>query len=121
MNATQKCCMATSLATQGAPPLSVTKCYWALLSVTGRYWALLGVTEYSRMLPSVTERWYRGVVSSDALAKDVLATADFVSSLDPSSSPAGARWHEHIKSGKWLLPEGFYWAQPNPMWDMPKE
>eukprot|EP00240_Pyramimonas_obovata_P005265 CAMPEP_0118928244 /NCGR_PEP_ID=MMETSP1169-20130426/5534_1 /TAXON_ID=36882 /ORGANISM="Pyramimonas obovata, Strain CCMP722" /LENGTH=393 /DNA_ID=CAMNT_0006870169 /DNA_START=269 /DNA_END=1450 /DNA_ORIENTATION=- len=58
---------------------------------------------------------------SDALAKDVLATADFVSSLDPSSSPAGARWREHIESGKWQLPEGFYWAQPNPMWDMPEE
>lgn len=58
---------------------------------------------------------------SDALAKDVMATCDYVESLGGPCVSVGRRWREHIAEGRWELKEVFYWAQPQPFWDMPAE
>lgn len=58
---------------------------------------------------------------SDAMAKDVANTIQFVGRND-SPAPTLAlsrRWALHIVNGRWLLREDFFWAQPSPMWEMP--
>jgi Damage-control phosphatase ARMT1-like domain len=59
---------------------------------------------------------------SDAMAKDVAGTIDFMrrgdGSLDLATS--GARWACHVKSGAWILAEDDFWVQPCAMWLMPK-
>jgi len=61
---------------------------------------------------------------SDALAKDVIHTIDYLAS-QPSSSPAAAelaaRWRGHVASGRWDLSEHFFWAQPTAFWSMPSD
>eukprot|EP00241_Pyramimonas_parkeae_P016540 CAMPEP_0114299282 /NCGR_PEP_ID=MMETSP0059-20121206/12887_1 /TAXON_ID=36894 /ORGANISM="Pyramimonas parkeae, Strain CCMP726" /LENGTH=449 /DNA_ID=CAMNT_0001421737 /DNA_START=77 /DNA_END=1426 /DNA_ORIENTATION=- len=58
---------------------------------------------------------------SDALAKDVLATCDFVEGLGGGSESVARRWRSHIENGAWEMKEVFYWCQPQPFWDMPEE
>lgn len=58
---------------------------------------------------------------SDAMAKDVLETVDFLRSLENSveSVTLGHRWAGHVKKRRWVLVEDFFWVQPSPMWEMP--
>lgn len=62
---------------------------------------------------------------SDAMAKDVAFTIDFLrrGNGDPSKpSPVaqlGNRWASHVETGRWQLVENFFWVQPTAMWDMP--
>lgn len=69
---------------------------------------------------------------SDAMAKDVHHTIDFLSASSAgagegqSSSGAamaslGERWTSHISTGRWVLTEHFFWVQPQAMWDMPQD
>lgn len=66
---------------------------------------------------------------SDAMAKDVQYTIDFLRrsrSSDSTIPPPpiallGDRWAEHVASGRWVLEENFFWVQPTAMWDMPEE
>jgi Damage-control phosphatase ARMT1-like domain len=58
---------------------------------------------------------------SDAMAKDVMDTIDYLRRSDspPESSALGQRWNAHVQSGRWILADDFFWAQPTPMWKMP--
>jgi hypothetical protein len=50
-----------------------------------------------------------------------MATCDYVESLGGPCVSVGRRWRDHIAKGRWDLKEVFYWAQPQPFWDMPAE
>lgn len=64
---------------------------------------------------------------SDAMAKDVNYTIEFLQkNRDENGSPTaqselGERWASHVKGGKWILTEHFFWVQPSAMWEMPDE
>lgn len=64
---------------------------------------------------------------SDAMAKDVTHTIQYLQSnrrddgSPTSQSELGDRWASHVASGKWHLMEHFFWVQPQPMWEMPRE
>lgn len=58
---------------------------------------------------------------SDAMAKDVLETVSFLSSVETSIDccSLGKRWSNHIDANRWVLAEDFFWVQPSPLWEMP--
>lgn len=64
---------------------------------------------------------------SDAMAKDVHHTIDFLQKTREPNGPStpnsdlGDRWAEHVSSGKWKLTENFFWVQPQAMWEMPED
>lgn len=58
---------------------------------------------------------------SDAMAKDVMTTIDFLRSCNSSVAALGARWAAHVSSGQWKLVENFFWVQPTAMWEMPDD
>lgn len=59
---------------------------------------------------------------SDAMAKDVADTIDFMQRGDSTADLAatGARWANHVKFGAWILVEDDFWVQPSAMWLMPE-
>lgn len=64
---------------------------------------------------------------SDAMSKDVVRTIQFLRNTkredgtSTSQSILGDRWSSHVGKGNWILSENFYWAQPQPMWDIPDD
>lgn len=64
---------------------------------------------------------------SDAMTKDVLHTINFLKSARHDNgtvtpqSELGDRWESHIKEGKWVLSEQYFWVQPQAMWEMPED
>lgn len=62
---------------------------------------------------------------SDAMSKDVMHTIHFLQNTKQeggASTPQsvlGDRWLSHIEKRDWILSENFFWAQPQPMWDIP--
>ena len=60
---------------------------------------------------------------SDALTKDLEATADYYSKLDatefPAAQAAGKLWQSCLKDGTWQCTEHSFWVQGAPMWKMP--
>ncbi|CAM9356926.1 unnamed protein product, partial [Phaeothamnion confervicola] len=62
---------------------------------------------------------------SDAMAKDMMAMVDHLAGLKGredghygAAAAVGERWRGLIASGKWILKEDFFWAQPHPFWEM---
>lgn len=64
---------------------------------------------------------------SDAMEKDLRHTIDFLQrncvdgGVRTAQSELGNRWASHVKEGKWILKEQFFWVQPSPMWKMPTD
>jgi Damage-control phosphatase ARMT1-like domain len=58
---------------------------------------------------------------SDAMAKDVMDTIDYLCRPESSceASVLGQRWATNVQNGRWVLVEAYFWAQPSPMWEMP--
>jgi hypothetical protein len=60
---------------------------------------------------------------SDALSADMLWMIEHLSSLHADSrytavSAVGNRWSQLIASGKWVLQQDLFWAQPRPFWEV---
>eukprot|EP00977_Amphora_coffeiformis_P007536 scaffold1650_cov163-Amphora_coffeaeformis.AAC.2 len=60
---------------------------------------------------------------SDALAKDLEATAAYYAKLDatefPAAQAAGKLWQSYLENGTWQCTEHSFWVQGAPMWKMP--
>lgn len=58
---------------------------------------------------------------SDAMAKDVADTIDFLGRPENPDDMLrlGSRWASYLESGQWTLMEDFFWAQPSPFWELP--
>jgi Damage-control phosphatase ARMT1-like domain len=61
---------------------------------------------------------------SDALSADMLWMIEHLSSLHADSrytavAAVGKRWSHLIASGKWVLQQDLFWAQPRPFWEVP--
>jgi hypothetical protein len=58
---------------------------------------------------------------SDAMCKDVRATvAAMCESGDAAVAVMGHRWNSHIEAGAWVIKPAFAWAQPQPLWELPR-
>ena len=59
---------------------------------------------------------------SDAMDKDVRATVTAMCESDDDAVAAmGRRWRSHLESGAWVIKPAFAWAQPQPLWELPRE
>ncbi|KAJ8905320.1 hypothetical protein NDN08_001827 [Rhodosorus marinus] len=61
---------------------------------------------------------------SDAMAKDVERTIDFLEKFadsKPNVAKIGRRMRSHVENGSWKLVENFFWVQPNAFWEMPAD
>jgi hypothetical protein len=59
---------------------------------------------------------------SDALAKDVLGTVDFLKQgSEPGLNAFASRLEGHLRSGRLQLREDFFWTSPLEAWNMPPD